>query len=500
MGIIGSHLDLTSERGMLQAQVSKPGDRHENPHGGWVRWGMSGSAAGSVLSLSLLLAGSLFCVLPVRAQLLDGAWKSEGYGNVYEIRGNTLKAFEVTTQTCVLGFSATRIPPRNPGQDEIFRAKGRGPIVVSAGKGADDKVLDHSVQIDRLPQLPPVCTAPTENTPLGNFEVFADTFAEHYIAFDLRHFDWDKIVAANRQKVTPHTTPRELFEILDSMIRPLGDLHTGIEAPQLKRESKESFRAGTDRIIKNGIDAFATKGRRTLFAVTDTVWLHGSIKNLCNGQVQYGRSSSGTGYMRILSFGGYSKLRHDTQALESTLDRIFSDPMLKALIIDVRLSFGGDDLLGRIIASRLTDREYMAYAIQARSDPLNPGKWTSANQVFVRPSSRPGFRGPVVELIGPITMSAAETFTEALMGRTPRITMVGENTQGLFCDPLGRHLPNGWSFYLPNAVYRTTDGSAFDVQGIPPNARAPVFADDDVVARKDPAMSMAIQILAAKSR
>jgi hypothetical protein len=93
--------------------------------------------------------------------------------------------------------------------------------------------------------------------------------------------------------------------------------------------------------------------------------------------------------------------------------------------------------------------------------------------------------------------SRAELFKKPWAHTTQ--TFVGENTQGLFCDPLDRHLPNGWSFSLPNAVYRTTHGSAFDVQGIPPNVTAPVFADDDVVARKDPAMSMAIQILAANT-
>jgi C-terminal processing protease CtpA/Prc len=95
-------------------------------------------------------------------------------------------------------------------------------------------------------------------------------------------------------------------------------------------------------------------------------------------------------------------------------------------------------------------------------------------------------------------MSAAETFTEALMGRTPPVERIGENTQGLFCDPLGRHLPNGWEFVLPNAVYRTAEGKAFDVQGIPPTIDATVFGNEDVAAGRDPSMSMAIGILRAQ--
>jgi C-terminal processing protease CtpA/Prc len=126
-------------------------------------------------------------------------------------------------------------------------------------------------------------------------------------------------------------------------------------------------------------------------------------------------------------------------------------------------------------------------------------KWTNANPVTVQPSSRPSFLGPVIELIGPVTMSAAETFTQALMARTPPITKIGDNTQGVFCDPLLRHLPNGWTFSLPNAVYRTAEGTAFDVQGIPPDIRTPVFLDDDVEARKDPSMELAVHLLNGNS-
>jgi C-terminal processing protease CtpA/Prc len=101
----------------------------------------------------------------------------------------------------------------------------------------------------------------------------------------------------------------------------------------------------------------------------------------------------------------------------------------------------------------------------------------------------------VVELIGPYTLSAGETFTQGLMGRTPRVTRIGENTQGVFSDVLARRLPNGWTFGLPNELYRTADGTAFDGLGIPPDITVRVFADADVAAGKDPAMERAIQIL-----
>ncbi|MBV9038657.1 MAG: S41 family peptidase, partial [Acidobacteriaceae bacterium] len=214
----------------------------------------------------------------------------------------------------------------------------------------------------------------------------------------------------------------------------------------------------------------------------------------CRKHFQYAHIDNTTGYLRILGFGDYSR-HNDLKTLESALDVIFSDSKLQALVIDTRLSFGGSDELGLAIARRLATGEYIAYVVQERADPVKRDQWTPGNSVVVQPSGRPGFRGPVVELIGPITMSAAETFTQALMGRTPHVTRIGENTQGVFCDVLDRHLPNGWTFGLPNAVYRTPEAVAFDVQGIPPDIAVPVFADADIAAGKDPSMAKAMQVL-----
>ncbi len=87
----------------------------------------------------------------------------------------------------------------------------------------------------------------------------------------------------------------------------------------------------------------------------------------------------------------------------------------------------------------------------------------------VNPSIVPLFPLRRGELTGPLTISAGETFTQALMGRTPHIVRIGENTQGVFSDVLGRKLPNGWRFGLPNEIYRTPEGTIFDLVGIPPD-------------------------------
>jgi C-terminal processing protease CtpA/Prc len=106
----------------------------------------------------------------------------------------------------------------------------------------------------------------------------------------------------------------------------------------------------------------------------------------------------------------------------------------------------------------------------------------------------------VVELIGPLTISAGETTTQALMGRTPKVLKIGENTQGVFSDVLGRKLPNGWVFGLPNEVFRTAEGTTFDGPGIPPDVEVPVFSDQDVAAGRDPGLERALAVLRSGGR
>ncbi|MGO9256625.1 MAG: S41 family peptidase [Bryobacteraceae bacterium] len=306
----------------------------------------------------------------------------------------------------------------------------------------------------------------------------------------------------NRPKITPQTSPADLFGILKAMIQPFGDAHTflGASRPHLEFHG---IRPGTDRVLTElagpgGFHAFRKGGMPKLMAVTDTAYLQGPPRQYCNGQLQFGHIDATTGYLRILAFSGYTKrggFAEGSVALEAALDEIFPSAALQALVIDVRINFGGDDPYGISIASRLAPTEYLAYTKYARADAVHRDQWTPGDPSMVQPSSRPGFHGPVVELTGPLTISAGETFTQALMGRVPHVTRIGENSQGVFSDVLVRRLPNGWVFGLPNEVYRTAEGHAFGGPGIPPDIAVPVFAAADVAAGKDPAIARALEIL-----
>jgi len=114
----------------------------------------------------------------------------------------------------------------------------------------------------------------------------------------------------------------------------------------------------------------------TLLATTDRAYLQTPLRKWCNDQVQYALVNQTTGYLRILSFSDYSEqpgFANGLTALQTALDHIFSDPKLKVLVIDVRINFGGNDLYGVEVASRLATADYLGLYQVAR-DPLGRGK------------------------------------------------------------------------------------------------------------------------------
>ena len=430
----------------------------------------------------------------VSAQSLDGSWTSEGYGLYFDVSGPTIKAFEVTAVSCLPAFTAQRAG-NDPDGGVLYKVVDQPTTWILRHGGSTDRRLLHQngsasdVVIQRRNAAPGVCAKPTPDTPVSNFDVFARTWAEQYGFFDIKKADWPAIVAKQRPRVSEGTTPQELFQILREMIEPFEDAHTSISA--------RSINLGFSSVRKSA-NWLERPDRPRAFELVEQKYARTPLRSWCNGQVQYGRLDGGVGYLRIKGFSGYGSepsFEGGLAALEEALDAIFADASSwPGLVIDVRINGGGADPYGLAIASRLTGVEYVAYSKQARLDPANPASWTDPQPSVVRPSTRPSFRGPVVELTGILSVSAAETFTQALLKRTPHVTRIGENTQGVFSDVLGRRLPNGWRFGLPNERF-VTDGKSYDGPGIPPDVAVPVFPKSDLDVGRDGALERALEIL-----
>ena len=441
--------------------------------------------------VALLFAGN------VSADSLDGIWVSNGYGLLAEIKGDQVKAFEITAASCVPAWTAKRQPQETGGAEAVLRVD-RQPvtILVTPGNTPDVKFFGSQgaasrIEFRRVAKRPEVGDTKTVDTPQSNFDVFWTTYAEQYPFFKMKGIDWQAVRDKYRPQITDKTTGKELFDILKSMIEPLHDAHTYLVREGASRQAFQGWRLGVNRL--------SDADKKKIASIIETKYVHGKLRSWCRNQLKYGVTPDAIGYLSIHAFAGYTfnnEFEAGSKALESALDEIFQDAQkLRGLVVDVRINGGGSDVYGVAVASRLAPKEYLAFAKVARNDPRDPAHFTPGQDSFATVSSRPHFHGKVVELTGGNSVSAAETFTMALMGRTPAIQRIGENTQGVFSDILSRRLPNGWRFGLPNEIFLTKDGKSFDGPGIPPDIRVPVFPKEDLKAERDGAMEKALEVL-----
>ncbi len=432
----------------------------------------------------------------------DGHWLSDGYGFYADKRGDTITFKQVTRVSCLPAFTAKRESAGKTSDVFISRdanSEGGGPAIFNAFavksnlhllfEGAASDVVFHRTQ-----SPPTVCNAPTPNTPQSNYAVFWQNYADHYPFFALRNTDWAAIDARIRPTVSAKTTPAVLFAKLKAMFAPFNDAHTSIKAPNLKTGYNGE---------RPGLYPRRDPDDARILKVLTKNYLKSPLQFYCNKQLQYGVLKDGTGYLRIVSFYDYipgARFNLQAAALEKALDTIMADAKnRKGLIIDVRTNSGGSDIFGNIIAGHLTDKSYLAYRKVVRNDLDDKGGRTLPQDVMVTASSSHVFLGKVVLLTGNDSVSAAETFAMALLGRASRVMRVGQPTQGVFSDVLTRKLPNGWTFGLPNEIYLTQDGRAFDGPGLLPDVTTDVFSNADLSQGKDSAVEAAQTIIIARA-
>lgn len=432
---------------------------------------------------------TLLVSVAARAQSAEGLWQSDGYGLLVEVRGSKMNAFELTSISCLPAWSAELDASRSNAHSAVF-AMEQGAVTISPGPADDKKsmYLNFSVstiRLNRLHQRPSTCSAATADTPQNNYAIFWHTFAEQYALFPKYQVDWDAVDRHYRPLVRAETSPEDLFRILSEMVDPFHNAHIDIRAKSIQREYWG---------YKPASDVLQSKHADSITRIIESNYIHSRMKSYCNGNVEYGFADSSIGLLRILSFENYTG-----SMLESALDEIFArSSQLQGLIIDVRINEGGSDAFGLAIASRLTRSSYFAYSKTVRKSSKGGLSFTDPEAIWVKTTSRPGFLGNVVLLEGPDTFSAGETFAMALMNRKPTVVRVGEDTQGVFSDKLRRRLPNGWLFALPNEVYLTQKGEAYDVRGVPPDIRIPVFDSNDVGRGRDAGIEKAQELLARK--
>ncbi|MGA4847349.1 S41 family peptidase [Streptomyces sp. G5(2025)] len=412
---------------------------------------------------------------------VDGFWRVEGYGTVLSIEDGRLQEYQTTQISCLKGDSAQQTAPGEyrTADATILTVRPKGALHVS-GSAGDRKLR-------RIAELPETCRRdrPMPTDPVTAFDVFWQSFEENYPFFAAKGIDWHSVRDTYRPKVHADTTRAELFAVFSEMVEPLYDAHVTVFDGERRfyqvRPGTTVPGAELDTKVKNHIVRRDLKGEKP--------------REFANGRISYADLPGRQGYLRVSGFAAYntedSSYAAQLAELDKALDTVLTPERtasLKGLIIDLRINGGGSDALGLHIAERLTDTPYLAYRKRTQ--------YTRPQPVVVRPAKdTPRYTGPVAVLTGGSTVSAGETFTQALMERPGRTVRIGEPTQGVFSDVLDRRLPNDMAVWLPNEEFLTRSGRTFDGTGIPPHLRTPVFTEEEFEKHRDSAFDKAVAVL-----
>lgn len=201
--------------------------------------------------------------------------------------------------------------------------------------------------------------------------------------------------------------------------------------------------------------------------------------------VARGVAPGGIGYLAIHSWE-----KRYVELLPAALQALTDLRDQPALILDVRANQGGDETLAQAFAGCFV-RERVHYAGHVTVDSAAPGGFTAPVKRWLEPNrSGPEYRGKIIVLMGPLNMSAAESFL-LMMRQVPDTRFVGERSTGASGNPLPHRLANGVTVHLPSWKALLPDGSEWEGRGIGPDVEVPWDADREI----DPVLAKALELV-----
>ena|SRR5437867_8651220 len=120
------------------------------------------------------------------------------------------------------------------------------------------------------------------------------------------------------------------------------------------------------------------------------------------------------------------------------------------------------------------------------------GKLSEKRERVVQPNpAGPKFRGKVIVLTGPATLSSCESFV-LMMKQMPGCVTVGQTTGGSSGNPKIFDLGNGTSASIPQWKDLRPDGTCFEGEGIAPDVEVKAKPAD--FEREDPILNEGLKV------
>jgi len=334
----------------------------------------------------------------------------------------------------------------------------------------------------------------SQHYPIQIFDELWNEFNEKYANFELKKVDWKNVYDEFRPKVTDKTSEKDLFEICCQMIQTLSDGHVTMAAIINKQElscgppyefkffqefpTQEEYWFYNDAVDQS-LSSYGFEESEKIFLTEDT-------------NFEY-RTSDKLGYLRLDEMMESNKLGKLKRALNKSFDAFQNK---EGLIIDLRTNGGGWDVVSYKLAGRLVNKKKVGHYKKTKIKG-SPGfkklkTWT------VKPIGKYCFDEKVVVLTSGITASASEVFLLTVMD-LPNVTIVGDQTEGIFSDMNEFELKNGWEVSLSDQQFFSKDMINYEGVGIKPAVN---ILNKNAEARrgKDSVIDKAVEILMKKNR
>jgi hypothetical protein len=408
---------------------------------------------------------------------IEGIWKSIGYGKILKIDANSFEYYDITTISC--------LPSKGGDISEVQSSMQISNDTLTITRGFS------KYRYERLSKFPDLCQQSTKdkNDISYNFEVFANTYKNHYAYFELNRIDWDNIYIDSKNKINSKSTEVDLYLVMEDMIERLKDNHGSIEPTdeiyelaenqiqsELEKETEELKEYGDFEIAGIVADYYLKED------MTKNTWL-----------MKWGKTENNVGYIQIKAMFLYADLNlndslvkengfvstymeafdslsyeqqiaEEVAGISKLMDTIMQDlKETKHIIVDVRFNGGGQDVVALEILRRFNaDRKQIAVK-KARH---NNGH-TKKTPIYLELAKNP-YTKPVYLLTSQQSASATDMMALSSM-ELKNLKRIGSRTNGAISDALQKTLPNGWSFSLSNEIYTDNNGTCYENIGIPVN-------------------------------
>jgi hypothetical protein len=290
------------------------------------------------------------------------------------------------------------------------------------------------------------------------FKALVDAINNNYAYRDRKKIIWDKEIARRKEKFEQARSANEFARVTAHLLRLAEDAHVSVEAGDIRIGTRANSASPNSNypLLQQKVPAWKE-------------WPSGIVT---------GQFEDGIGYVL---FSDCSKQQAEgfDEALSALKDT-------RALILDVRMNGGGDEVAAGRVAGRFIEKP----AVYSRDRIREAGKWNGPFDRTVAPrKDAERYAKPVAVLIGPKVGSSAESFV-AMMKYGAKAKLIGEPTKGSSGRPMPHPLGNGVTVYLSSWEDQTPDGQMIEGRGIRPDIVIKAKPAD--LQQRDPVLDTAL--------